>query len=56
MAYRDNIKISPDVARELRLLKALYGLQSHNKVLRRILGLSSVATTQNGSVERENGQ
>ena len=40
MAYKDVIKIGPDVMNELRFLKARYGLQSYNKVLKRVLGLT----------------
>lgn len=40
MSYTDVIKVSPEVMKELRRLKAEYGLQSHNKVLRRVLGLT----------------
>ncbi len=40
MAYKKLIKIAPDVDAKLIQLKKEYGLQSHNKVLRRLLGLS----------------
>lgn len=40
MAYKTLIKIAPDVDKELKRLKREYGLQSHNKVLRRLLGLT----------------
>ncbi len=37
MVYKANIKISPDVDKELKALKEKWNLQSHNKVLRRLL-------------------
>ena len=37
MAYKTVIKIGPDVDKELKALKKLWKLQSHNKVLRRLL-------------------
>lgn len=37
--YTDVIKVSPEVMAELRRLKELYQLQSHNKVLKRLLGI-----------------
>lgn len=40
MTYKTLIKIAPDVDKELQRLKTEYGLQSHNKVLRRLLGLT----------------
>ncbi len=40
MAYKKLIKIAPDVDKELRRLKEQWELQSHNKVLRRLLGLT----------------
>jgi predicted CopG family antitoxin len=40
MAYKKIIKIAPDVDAKLIELKKEYGLQSHNKVLRRLLGLA----------------
>ena len=47
MSYTDVIKVGPDVLKELQRLKKQYGLQSHNKVLKRLLNL-----TKDG---RENG-
>ena len=38
--YTDVIKVSPEVMAELRRLKELYQLQSHNKVLKRLLGIT----------------
>ena len=35
--YKPRIAITPDVAKELQRLKRQWRLQSHNKVLRRIL-------------------
>jgi predicted CopG family antitoxin len=40
MAYKKLIKIAPDVDAELMRLKKEYHLQSHNKVLRRLLKLT----------------
>jgi hypothetical protein len=40
MAYKHLIKIGPDVDAELKRLKKEFGLQSHNKVLRQLLGLT----------------
>jgi predicted CopG family antitoxin len=40
MAYKKLIKIGPDVDAKLIELKKEFGLQSHNKVLRRLLGLT----------------
>ena len=40
MAYKDRLAVAPDVVRELQKLKRQWKLQSHNKVLRRLLGLS----------------
>lgn len=40
MAYKHLIKIGPDVDHELRRLKKEWQLQSHNKVLRRLLKLT----------------
>ena len=37
MPYKTNIKIAPDVDKELKALKKKWRLQSHNKVLRRLL-------------------
>ena len=37
MAYKTVIKIGPDVDKELKALKKKWKLQSHNKVLRRLL-------------------
>ncbi len=37
MAYKTVIKIGPDVDKELKALKKKWRLQSHNKVLRRLL-------------------
>ncbi len=37
MAYKKLIKIGPDVDKELVALKKKWNLQSHNKVLRRLL-------------------
>ena len=41
MAYKHLIKIAPDVDEKLKALKKEWGLQSHNKVLRRMLGLNT---------------
>ena len=41
MPYKKLIKIAPDVDKELQRLKVEWELQSHNKVLRRLLGLNS---------------
>ncbi len=40
MPYIDVIKVGPDVMKELQRLKKLHDLQSHNKVLKRVLGLN----------------
>jgi hypothetical protein len=40
MDYKTVIKIGEDVDHELRRLKKEWQLQSHNKVLRRLLGLT----------------
>ena len=37
MAYKTVIKIGPDVDEQLKALKKKWKLQSHNKVLRRLL-------------------
>ena len=37
MPYKANIKIAPDVDKQLKTLKKKWKLQSHNKVLRRLL-------------------
>lgn len=41
MAYKHLIKIGPDVDAALKQLKKDWQLQSHNKVLRRLLGLTN---------------
>jgi hypothetical protein len=56
MSYKTRIAIAPDVEAELRRLKALYGLQSANKVLRRVLlcdSLESHGSGAEGVVEGE---
>lgn len=44
MAYKHLIKIGPDVDAALKRLKQEWQLQSHNKVLRRMLGLTNPST------------
>jgi len=39
-AFKPRIAITPDVDKELKRLKKMWRLQSHNKVLRRLLTLN----------------
>lgn len=52
MPYETRIAIDPDVLKQLQERKADWGLQSHNKVLRRLLGLSDVRVRGNGKALR----
>ena len=53
--YKPRIAITPDVDEALKALKKEYGVQSHNKALRRLLGLSGPQNGTQGEAEGDAG-